>query len=174
MKYSETLSTINQKVNLVQKDIINNPFKYLKGNTIGYSTICDNLLSDIKRSLSGLWIEQSELEEIIKNKKIKLDIYKNKKGTIYKLTDKRGKNIIIENKIKIVYKIHDDYINMHFILGMDGDILDFNYLFCENINIIQTEIDITNIKVYISLINKIDKIKHYNFIDNSQYILFCK
>ena len=152
MKYIETVNLIKQKVNLMQQNIINNPRKYIKDNKICYEIICNKLLHNVEKSLVNSWIEQCELNELIKDKKIKLKCSRKKNNNIYSLIDNKGNQIVITNKIKMVNHFEKDNIKIIFVLSMEGDVLNFDYLF-NNSNITYSKIDIKYIAVYLKLIN---------------------
>lgn len=153
MKYEETVKLINQKVELIQEDVYTNPLKYLKDNKIDLSSICSNLLRDIKKNLATSWIDKSDLEDIIKNKKIILKANNKKKNPIYTLIDKKGHEIEITNEVNMSCGWVNNEIRINIFFPISGDFLEFNYLF-ENIKFhIPFIIDVSNLTVYLALAN---------------------
>ena len=166
MNYEETLEIIFNKVNLLQQDIIEHPFRYIKDNMIDEKLICSNLSQNINKCLVSPWIEKSELENIIKGNNIKLDVIKHKKEITYILTNKKGKQIKILNNFKIVYMLSNNIININVILPINGDFLEFNYLFKDIKLQIPVKIDVTNLLTYLVLAYdiKINNKEYYSFI----------
>lgn len=165
MKYLSTIEILNDLFDNLQDELNCNAFKYVKGKKINEALITKYINEKINKSIKEPWIDENELLGLIDNDKIKIDIIKDSKNNIlkYTLTNKKGKKIFISSKItKISYYFIENNVRVNIILPIDGDILDFGYLF-QNKNILSYTLDITGMKTMMTLLIG------QNIISNKEY-----
>jgi hypothetical protein len=167
MRYEETISLIQEKAKLIQKDILENPLRYVKNNQIDKELIYSNLFHEIKKITTTSWIDKSDLEEIIKKgRKIKLEVNKCRKNITYTLIDKKGNKLVINNDITALYRSQGEELLISIIFPIEGPFLNFSYLFDDIQKSLLIKFDISNLMVYIKLItnNNIYNDSKFNFI----------
>lgn len=155
MKYLQTIDIINETIERLQKDINDNPIKYLKKNKFNEKIFIEKL-NYIEKSIHGCWMEKSDLKFLTRDNKIKILNGKGNKLCNFYLCNDKGKTLAIINKINVNYIINNDNVNLIFEFQVDGDYLDFKHIF----NIKRTlayEIDISSIGVYLLLTNPNNK-----------------
>jgi hypothetical protein len=167
MRYEETINLIKEKADAIQKDIFENPLRYIKDNQIDKELIYSNLFHEVKKITATSWIDKSDLEEIIKKgRKIKLEVNKCRKNITYTLIDKKGNKLVINNDITALYKSRDEELLISIIFPIEGSFLNFSYLFEDIQKSLLIKFDISNLMVVVKLItnNNIYSDSKFNFI----------
>lgn len=151
MEYKDTLVFIDDQIVKLQKDIENNPLKYIKNDRINLLKFELSLTYNISKHISDCWIHEGYIKQLIGTNKIEVSIKKHKTSYIYTLRNDKNKYLIIYNDFNVKVKRTKSNLYIYIYFFIEGDIIEFNDILSQIKYRFKYNLDISGLSVYTSL-----------------------